>query len=93
MAFLLGLLELLHQACERKDSPDRDRRQGRSRYRSHGFAFEIGCRLWNHVPPPTWQQHHHMEWDAIDPYRKQRERLPIQGVGRISDGNLTTDFV
>ncbi len=34
-----------------------------------------------------------MKRNAIDPHRKQWERLPIQGVGRISDGDLTTDFV
>jgi hypothetical protein len=45
------------------------------------------------MPPPAWQQHHHMQWLTINPYRKQREGLTIQGMGRISNRDLTTDLV
>jgi len=42
---------------------------------------------------PAWQQHHHMPWFTMNPYRKQWKGLTIQGMGQISDGDLTTDFV
>jgi len=93
MAFLLGLLELLHQACEREDSPDRDHRQGGSRRGSPFWAFKIGCSSWNHVPPPTWQQHHYLERITIDPHGEPREGLTIEGMGWVSDRDLTTHSI
>ncbi len=45
------------------------------------------------MPPPAWQQHHHVGSAAIDPDLKQREGLTIQGMGWIGDRDLTTDLI
>src|SRR5579859_5977463 len=53
------------------------------------WAFEIDCSSWNHVPPPTWQQCHHLERITIDPHGELGESLTIEGMGWVSDRDLT----
>jgi hypothetical protein len=93
MAFLLRLLELLHQACERKDSPDRDHRQGGRFVCGPLWTFEIGCRSWHQVAPPTWQQYQHLEWMMLDAHGELRKGLTREGMGWVGDRDLTTDSV
>ena len=93
MAFLLGLLELLHQACERKDSPNRDQRQGNSRRNGPFRTFKMSSSSWYQVSPPTWQQHHHLEWMMLGAHGELREGLTIEGMGWVGDRDLTTDSV
>ncbi len=45
------------------------------------------------MPPPTWQQHHHLERITIDPHRELRESLTIEGMSWVSDRDLTTHSV
>jgi hypothetical protein len=55
--------------------------------------FKISGRSWHQVPPPTWQQHHHLEWMMLDSHGELREGLTIEGVGWVGDRDLTTDSV
>ncbi len=51
-------------------------------------AFEIGRGSWNRMPSPGRQKHHHMGSAAIDPHWEPWERLAIQRMGRIRNGDF-----
>jgi hypothetical protein len=45
------------------------------------------------VPPPTWQQHHHLGRIPIDPHGELRESVTREGMGWVGDRDLTTHSV
>ena len=48
---------------------------------------------WHQVSPPTWQQHHHLEWMMLGAHGELREGLTIEGMGWVGDRDLTTDSI
>ena len=48
---------------------------------------------WHQVSPPTWQQHHHLEWMMLGAHGELREGLTREGMGWVGDRDLTTDSI
>jgi len=53
------------------------------------WVLQIGRRPRNGAASACWQKHSHMGFAAIDPHRKTREGLTIQGMCWISNRDFT----